>query len=209
VISEYIPPLLTQNPQKTVKENAEETESTPEMIPSSCRAQVLNLNDARLKAYATELAIMNRNNFSHRLTRAEFLSIAFRSANIQLPPETIATTSTGESSYSGASLETESVFYRSITYAIALGIISGNAEDFRPNDPISRGEATKILVNTFHFSPVSPDNIFADVPRGNTLAPYIESAHENCIIHGKNTLNGELIKGNYYLLFAPKDTITL
>ncbi len=110
-----------QHPPPTVS-TTPTVPTTPSVSPSpACTPIILNIIDPRLQVYARELGIIGASNISRQLTRAEFLSITFRAAGIEIPEST-----TGTSTYADVtSSTTETLFSRTIAYATELGIVSG------------------------------------------------------------------------------------
>lgn len=83
----------------------------------------------------------------------------------------------------------------------------------RPNDTISRAEASKILTELMREINMPLPNreeihTFSDVNPEETLAPYVQFAYNSCLLHGRNTLNGEPLDGKPRV-FEPFDGITL
>ena len=50
-----------------------------------------------------------------------------------------------------------------VSFALSHDIISGASTNFRPNDPISRAEAAKIIVGIFGIDTVTTETTFTDV----------------------------------------------
>jgi hypothetical protein len=76
--------------------------------------------------------------------------------------------------------------YPYVNYLYCHGAINGYADQtFRPNNPSSRGQFTKILVLSFGWTPYAPAlPTFSDVPPPSTFYPYIESAVQHGVIEG-------------------------
>ncbi len=51
-------------------------------------------------------------------------------------------------------------------------------------------------------------NTFADVINTSNLSPYIQYAYDSCLLHGRNTIDGEPVGGTERL-FDPKSGITV
>ena len=88
-----------------------------------------------------------------------------------------------------------------------MGIISGVTDDngnlnFSPDDPITRAEALKILLNAAHIdiSSAPTTTSFTDVGEDWEI-PYIETAKSLGIVDGQTADDGSLV-------FRPDDTIT-
>ncbi|MBD3328864.1 hypothetical protein GF340_06235, partial [Candidatus Peregrinibacteria bacterium] len=76
------------------------------------------------------------------------------------------------------------------------GIVKGNGESFRPNDPVNRAEAVKIILETYGENGLSNDSSsFDDVSGWST--GYIEKAYKIRLING--TGNGK---------FSPEKSMT-
>jgi len=58
---------------------------------------------------------------------------------------------------------------------------------FRPNAPISRAEAAKILANAIRLEKGSQDSSFSDVPDNSVFTPYIEALKSKNILSGKSS----------------------
>jgi len=153
---------------------------------SICGKEVKTLTDNRLDAYFDVLKIENRSDMNRQLTRAEFLKLVLNGAGVDV---------TGEADPVYKDVSTTHTLKQYISYATRHGIVSGQGEYFRPNDAISRGEATKILVNAANI-PHSPDaTTFSDVPTSYSLAIYVQTAKDNCIIHGVTATTFEPLRG--------------
>lgn len=62
----------------------------------------------------------------------------------------------------------------------------GDAESFRPNEPITRGELVTMFVKAKGIAPgTSSESPFADIPAGSWMAPFAETAYRLGIVHGK------------------------
>lgn len=125
------------------------------------------------------------------LTRAEFVKIVVKSAGWALPSEF--------SNVRFNDVGTESWYAPYLSVAIAKGMVNDTAGAFRPNDPISRAEATKILLVALGTKIGSPASKFHDVG-GSDLAKYVETARELGIV------SGQVIDG--VLKFRPDDRIS-
>lgn len=80
---------------------------------------------------------------------------------------------------------------------------------FRPNDTITRAEAAKIFIRAAGASIDNRSIIFSDVNiHTDTLAPYIQSAYDHCLLHGRKTYNGQPIN-NAPRVFEPQSAITI
>ncbi len=74
-----------------------------------------------------------------------------------------------------------------ITFAVKNGWINGYADGaFRPDAPITRAEAAKILANAIKLkSSTKFASSFKDVPKDSNFVPYIELLKNKKIISGK------------------------
>lgn len=70
-----------------------------------------------------------------------------------------------------------------VSYAVSNGIISPGT-DFRPNDPVTRAEVAKMVVNALGYSVSSGTSMLSDFEKSLSLAPYIETAKERGIFPG-------------------------
>ncbi len=101
------------------------------------------------------------------LSRAEFLKIVGNSAGWDVQ------------SASGVTLpfkDLSTVPWASpyLRYAISNKIVS-SANEFRPNDNISRAEVAKILSVSLKLRTSGYVGVFSDVPKSNSLSLYVES----------------------------------
>lgn len=108
------------------------------------------------------------------------------------------TTATGTNIFED--VPTDSWYAPYVSLALSKGIISDKNTNFRPNDTISRAEASKIIVGIFGTNIINSKTSFSDVDESSDLAKYIETA--------KNLgfLSGQVIDGK--LKFRPNDSIT-
>lgn len=169
----------------------------PNFAPT-CSNEVTDLTDSRLTAYYTTVGVINKSNTARKLTRVEFLKLMLNSAGVDVSAEANPNYSDVPSTHS---------LRKYIAYATRVGIVSGQNGKFRPNDLISRAEVAKILVRSTKVNMATVETAFADVGSSNTLATYIQTAFDNCILHGRKTLGGEPVVGSR--VFEPADGITL
>ncbi len=148
------------------------------------------------RVYINALAlrgIINNTEFfnpDNSLTRAEFLKIIGNAAGWNLQTTT-------QNSFRDIS---KTAWYSTYAeYALSHGIISP-AHTFRPNDPISRAEVSKILAGALGIQTITATGIFSDVNKFSNLARYIEAMKMTHIFEGQ-MLDGKLI-------FRPSDNIT-
>lgn len=169
----------------------------PDFTPS-CGSEIENLTDPRLVAYYSEIGVVNQSNTGRKLTRSEFLKLVLNSAGIDVSAEANPSYSDVSSSHS---------LKQYIAYATRNGIVSGQGGKFRPDDLITRAEAAKILVRGANINLSTEIATFSDVSSSNSLASYIQTAFDNCILHGRNTVNGSPTTA--VRNFEPADGITL
>lgn len=151
------------------------------------------LTDSRLNDYYGEINVINTTNTGRKVTRAEFLKLTLNSAGIDVSKE-------ADPQYSDvASTHTLNKY---IAYASRNGIVSGQNGKFRPNDIITRAEAAKVLVRGAGISAAIKSTSFVDVSSTNSLGGYIQSAFDNCILHGRKVVDSTRS-------FEPTDGITL
>lgn len=176
---------------------------TPVIFPEytkTCVDEITDLTDPRLADYYTELGVTNTSNPNRKLTRAEFLKLVLNAAHIDVSLEPSPTYSDVPATHPMA---------KYISYATRAGIVSGQNGRFRPNDLISRAEAAKVLIRGIGVTLSTQVNTFADVGSNNTLGRYIETAYDNCILHGRRTIGGETTLTSGARIFEPADGITL
>lgn len=113
-----------------------------------------------------------------RLTRAEFLKIATNTAG--WVPSTMESVSRFED------VSTDDWYAPYVLLALSKGAITGSNAKFRPNDLITRAEATKILmaVSGTRIDELSTIT-FADLDLTSDLTKYIEAARSKNIISGQ------------------------
>jgi hypothetical protein len=169
----------------------------PEFTPE-CSNEVTNLTDSRLTPYYGEIGVINTSNTSRKVTRAEFLKLAINAAGIDVSAETNPGYSDVPATHS---------LRKYIAYATRNGIVSGQNGKFRPDDLVSRAEVAKILVLGAHVDISGAEVSFADVGANSSLALYIQTAFDNCILHGRKTVDGDSTVGSR--VFEPADGMTL
>lgn len=129
----------------------------------------------------------------NNLTRAEFLKIVMNSAGQSVSNENL------DIPFDDVSM---SIWYAPyVSMAVSKGMISRTNANFRPDAPITRAEATKILM-TAPGVPITEPSIyyFTDLDPTSDLNKYIEAARAMGI------LSGQIIDGE--LRFRPNDPIT-
>jgi hypothetical protein len=166
---------------------------------ANCIDEVTDLTDTRLTPYYGIVGVTNKSNTERRLTRAEFLKLVLNSAGVDVSREA------DSSVYSDVSATHSLRKY--IAYATRVGIVSGSNGTFRPDAIINRAEAAKILVRGTGIRLSTTIDTFSDVSTGNSLAGYIQTAYDSCILHGRHTLGGDTTLTSR--VFEPADGITL
>jgi len=72
-----------------------------------------------------------------------------------------------------------------IEYLWSNGILSGYSDNtFKPNNPITRAEAVKVILKTKDLKPSKYKNIFTDVRSTDWFADYLQTAKDNKLIQG-------------------------
>lgn len=111
------------------------------------------------------------------ITRAELLKMVFGAAGTAL-------VTGGKNYFSDVDPASWQASY--VNTAKANGIIGGYSDGtFRPNNPITRAEAFKIIINTFHSEALDTVSfpVFGDVPVDIWYAPYALFAKTESLIH--------------------------
>ncbi|MDQ5825761.1 MAG: S-layer homology domain-containing protein [Chloroflexota bacterium] len=77
-------------------------------------------------------------------------------------------------------------YYEGVRYLYCQGAISGYSDNtFRPGNPTTRGQVSKIVVLAKGWPLSNPSNAsFWDVPRGSTYYTYVETARARGLING-------------------------
>jgi hypothetical protein len=126
------------------------------------------------------------------LTRAEFLKIVIRSTGWDI--------TWGISILPFRDVASDIWYETYVSVALWKWLIQ-NALYFRPNDSITRAEATKILMVALGITVSEPSTMtFVDVNKNSDLAKYIEAAKF------LNILSGQMKNGQH--IFRPNDSIT-
>lgn len=179
--------------------NGDEPLFSPPIKNYQCISPVKNLDDPKIAAYYDDLQIISRENVHRELTRAEFVKMIINSANLQLEKADLNLLK------NFTDIDKYQWFAPYVAYAIEYGLVSGqeaqknNAlREFRPNDNISRAEASKILTSLIlkdaNELPTTDNiNTFSDVNNQDSLSPYIQYAYNTCLLHGRNTIDGKPI----------------
>lgn len=183
-----------------------------------CVSPIKNLDDPKLLSYFNDLQIVDPSNPHRELTRAEFVKMIINAARLAPKDANLDILA------NFTDVNRSEWFAPYVAYALEYGIISGQKVDllsaeniivreFRPNDTISRAEASKVLsaliLKDVSELPVEEDiNTFSDIAKNFTLAPFVEFAYDSCLLHGRNTIDGQPIDGTPRV-FEPIDGITL
>ena len=79
-----------------------------------------------------------------------------------------------------------STFYNYVETAVNAGIVSGYADGtFRPNNVVTRGQFSKMVILAFEFPVYAPPQpTFSDVPPTNAFFQYVEGAYRLGLISG-------------------------
>ncbi len=146
------------------------------------------------------------------ITRAELLKIALEGAKVD-------TSSYADKPSSFPDLTTDHSLRRYVIYAYDRHIVSGYPDGtYRPNQPTTRGEALKILlnINNVELSPVTTA-AYHDTTLDNPLAPFVYEAREEKIIPYKYSaenagINEQIIRGEvgemmYRLLYVKENNV--
>ena len=165
-----------------------------------CTQAVKDLTDPRLSDYYNALKVTNTTNLNRDLTRAEFLKLLLNSANIDVSAE-------ADPSYTD--VPSTHTLKQYIAYATRTHLVSGKNGKFRPDEVISRAEAAKIFVNAAALELSTEVNTFSDVSVADSLAKYIQTAYDNCLLNGRKTMGGETILANGVRVYEPTSPITL
>ncbi len=158
-----------------------------------CDQTLTNLNDSRLTAYYNDLKVIDRSNVNRALTRAEFLKLVLNAANVDVSNE-------ADAKY--ADVPASHTLNKYIAYATRIGMVAGQNGNFRPDDKITRAEAAKVFTNAAGIGGAKTVNTFADVPATHSLAGYIQSAYDNCLLHGQNEGGKTLYKPGLNITLA-------
>lgn len=153
-----------------------------------------------LTPYYDELHVQDASDPNRTLTRAEFLKLVLHAIKTDM--------SDVEHHTDYADLDGTMWYDTYVQFASKEGFVSGDNNYFRPNDIISRGEASKIFILALGLPQVAHRSTFADVGAEDPLTPYIESAYYGCLVHGRHTIDGEPLPGQPRV-FEPYDGITL
>lgn len=138
------------------------------------------------------------------VSRAEFLKMALVANCLPIEPIGPEAGQLSEMTFNDVSVD-EGVWYNSFIYsAVKQGIVVGYPDGtFRPDQPISRAEATKILVNIQKLigEDYQPKVYFEDVLESDWFFAYVSAGKENGLIFGSSDENGSS-------LFRPHDPIS-
>ena len=196
----------------------EKTPSTPPVLEDSlfhfprdhagkCVSFVKNLDEPKLiRFYHSILQVPRSKDVSRDVTRAEFIRyiILASGINIKSDSNTIA-------SLMPIDVPVDQTDMEYIAFALKYQIIHGQTDGknlyFRPNDTISRAEASKIFIRVLGLTPDKRDSVFVDVNTQDSLTPYIQASYDNCLLHGRHTKDGNPI--DWKRRFEPLSPITV
>lgn len=111
------------------------------------------------------------------VTRGQLMKIALNAAGFNLPEFT-----RGDFS----DVDRSNPFFRHIQTARRHGIVSGYSDGrFGVNDPVTRAQAAKIIMNAFGFTPVAPSEpTFPDVGPNDWFFTPVETLYANGVVKG-------------------------
>lgn len=195
-----------QTPTLTINTNNKTESNAYKIFPNFVTKKeqtATSLTDAKLLPLQQQFNATTEETRNQALTRGEFLQIILDTAKVN-----INNTTTNTLSYSD--VNKDSTIAKYIAFATNNQIVSGyNNNTFRPNAPISRAEATKILVNSLNVDLANEQNQFKDISPDNTLGRYIQTAFNLKLLNGTSATTfepnrtisrGELIKIIYNIL---------
>lgn len=141
----------------------------------------MNLGQTYLE-YKRHGVVLNVAKFepNRNVTRAEFVKMLVRSLSCRY---TFMGTDTGFNDISGDEWHAEY-----IKFAVENGWVNGYADgNFRPNAPITRAEAAKILSRSIQLATNNQTTTnFTDIPNNSEFIPYIETLKNHGIMKGRN-----------------------
>ncbi len=118
---------------------------------------------------------------------------------------------TVEPCYTFSDVQSDDWFYQSVNWMACNGVVGGYDDGtFRPNNPTTRGQTTKMLVGAFGLSSVvSGGPHFADVPADNPFYNYVETANTLGVIGGYACgSDGEPCDAENRPYFRPNNLVT-
>lgn len=138
------------------------------------------MNGQTFEEYKKFGIAINDNAFepTRNVTRAEYVKMLVRALSCRYQKEGTNTP------FSDVD---ENMWYAEyINFATNHGWINGYEDGtFRPNAPITRAEAAKILANAIQLQKGTQDSSFSDVPSSSVFTPYIEALKDSKIISGR------------------------
>jgi S-layer homology domain len=115
---------------------------------------------------------------SRNVTRAEFVKMLVRSLSCRYVYEGDTTPF--------SDISPDMWYAEYINYAVNHNWLSGYADGtFRPDSPITRGEAAKILANAIELETDISISSFQDVPSTSVFVPYIEALKSSSVVSWK------------------------
>lgn len=198
-------PMVTANPQTNPVSKNEKNSSNAKIFPNFKQKTTfsnLSLTDEKLIPLQKEFNATTEKTRNEPLTRGEFLKIVLDASKIDI--------SQISQDKNFSDIKNSDVIAKYTKFALDKNIISGYSDGtFRPNNNISRAEATKILVNTLPVNLAENQTQFADISKDNTLGKYIQTAYNYYLVNGTSTTTfepnhtisrGELIKILYNIM---------
>lgn len=187
------------------------------IVGGQCVSAVRNLDDPYLLVYYDDLGIMDRSNVNRAITRVEFVKLVLNAGKVDLNQNLDVSNLSGF-----VDIDQNSWYVPYVSYMVRTETMNGQeiidengntVKIFRPNDTISRAEASKILSELVKKKDEAlPEEkyikTFVDVDPKNSLSAYVQYAYNSCLLHGRNTLDGQPIDGKPRI-FEPEDSITL
>lgn len=134
--------------------------------------------------------------FDEPISRGEFLELLFKNADLFNANVTALPQFTDIK---------DSPYEEVIRQAAVLDIVHGYQDgSFRPYEPISRGQAAKILVNALNPETQEHNLVFADLPTDHVFYPFLQRAIAAGIFQG---YSDKLIRPDRLINFSEAETI--
>ncbi|MBD3328342.1 hypothetical protein GF340_03495 [Candidatus Peregrinibacteria bacterium] len=90
-------------------------------------------------------------------------------------------------------VQAEDWFYAPVEDLVALGVVNGSMDAYRPGDDVNRAEMAKLVVEAFEIPLENPETAtFKDVAENDWFYPYVETAAASGIVSGYMNDAGEL-----------------
>lgn len=151
----------------------------------------------------TKLDVFPGRNIHTDITRGEFIKMIMLAANVDktiIPQTKIADVSENDSNYQ--------YFQMAMKYGLIHGQTDGTNIYMRPNEILTRSEAAKIFIRAASLEVTEKTSIFSDVNASLPLKNYIQESYDQCLLHGRKTLDGEPMNGAPRV-FEPNSPITV